>query len=280
MSVCAAAAVLLAQGTPERAPGVRLYVLDGGVLESDPARYELTSADVGITQLSIAAYLVVHPKGVLLWDTGAVTDGEWTPGPVPVVHRLTLDDTEERRVTIARTLRAQLASAGVAPADVTHLALSHHHWDHSANANAFASATWLVRPEEREAMWSATPGVARRSTYASLRDSRTTLLRLDEHDVFGDGTVVIKRAAGHTAGHQVLFVKLARTGPVLLSGDLYHYQAERTLNRYPTFEVDQTATRAARAIVDAFLLRTGADLWIQHDLTAHRQRRLAPEYYD
>src|SRR6185295_11013397 len=56
---------------------IRLYVFDGGTLESDPARYRLTKEDVGTTQLSVAAYLIVHPKGVLLWDTGAVPDENW-----------------------------------------------------------------------------------------------------------------------------------------------------------------------------------------------------------
>ena len=56
---------------------IKLYVFDGGVLESDPARYRLTKEDVGTTQLSVAAYLIVHPKGVLLWDTGAVPDESW-----------------------------------------------------------------------------------------------------------------------------------------------------------------------------------------------------------
>src|SRR5436190_22829714 len=82
--------------TPVTSP--RLYVFDGGVLESDPARYRLTKEDVGTTQLSIASYLIVHPRGVLLWDTGAVADDEWTPAGQPVVHRLTLDDGQSRQV--------------------------------------------------------------------------------------------------------------------------------------------------------------------------------------
>ena len=92
-------------------PPLRLYVFDGGVLESDPARYRLTKEDVSATQLSIASFLVVHPRGVLLWDTGAVPDGEWTPTGMPVVHRLTLPDGQPRQVTLrarwARNSRPQ-----------------------------------------------------------------------------------------------------------------------------------------------------------------------------
>jgi len=262
------------------APPLRLYVLDGGVLESDPARYQLTAQDVGMTQLSVAAYLVVHPKGVLLWDTGAVSDADWTPSGRPAEQRLVLGDGQERRVTIERSLTSQLSAAGFAPGAVTHLALSHYHWDHTGNANMFAHATWLARPADREAMFAPTPGTSRPATYAALRNSRTTVIRGDEYDVFGDGTVILKSAPGHTEGHQVLLVKLPRTGPVLLSGDLYHYRAERALGRLPTFEINPDQTRAARQRIDAFLTRTGARLWIQHELSAHRQLRKAPEYYD
>ena len=98
--------------------------------------------------------------------------------------------------------------------------------------------------------------------------------------MFGDGTVIIKHAPGHTQGHQVLYVKLANTGGVVLSGDLYHYTQERTLERLPTFEFSEEQTRASRASVEEFLSRTGATLWIQHDLTAHRALKKAPEFYD
>ena len=262
-------------------PPIKLYVFDGGTLESDPARYRLTKEDVGTTDLSIAAYLVVHPKGVLMWDAGAVPDGDWTPTGEPVPQRLDLPDGRERRVTIREPLGAQLTASGYAPADVTHFALSHHHWDHTANANAFAGASWLVRQVERDAMFVDKPvGAVRPATYASLRERPAVIVSEDEHDVFGDGTVILKQAPGHTPGHQVLYVKLAQTGGVLLSGDLYHYPQERTLGRLPTFEFNEEQTRVARQAVEAFMTRTGAQLWIQHDLPAHAKLKKAPEYYE
>ena len=266
---------------PEPRGGLRLYVLDGGTLESDPGRYRLNKDEVTVTQLSIAAYLIVHPKGVLLWDTGAIPDGDWTVTGDPVQQRLTLPDARERHVTLRTTLRGQLAGIGYTPKEVTHLALSHLHWDHTANANAFAGATWLVRQVERDAMFADKPvGAVRPATYASLRKSRTVIVKSDEHDVFGDGTVILKLAAGHTPGHQVLYVKLAQTGGVVLSGDLYHYPQERTLGRLPIAEFNQEQTRSARQAVEAFLSRTGAQLWIQHDFAADAKLKKAPAYYD
>ena len=124
------------------------------------------------------------------------------------------------------------------------------------------------------------PGVTQPSSYAALRKSKTLILRKDEHDVFGDGTVVIKAAAGHTPGHQILYLKLAKTGAVVLSGDLYHYPEERALERGPTFEFNQEQTRATRVAIDAFLKRTEAQLWIQHDFTANTRLKKSPDYYE
>jgi glyoxylase-like metal-dependent hydrolase (beta-lactamase superfamily II) len=270
---------LEAQSRPASVP-IRLYVFDGGTLESDPARYQLTKEDVKVTQLSVAAYLIVHPKGLLMWDTEAVPDSEWTPTGSPIRQRLVLADGQERFVTITRPLAAQLLAAGHKPAEVTHLVLSHYHWDHTANASLFPRATWLVRQIEWDAMFSdKATGTSRPQTYAALKNSKTTIITADEHDVFGDGTVILKAAPGHTPGHQVLYVNLPETGPVVLSGDLYHYPAERTMGKYPTFEFNQEQTRVSRAAVETFLTRKKARLWIQHDFTAHAALKKAPEYY-
>jgi N-acyl homoserine lactone hydrolase len=260
---------------------VRLYAFDGGTLESDPARYHLTKEDVGVTQLSVTAFLIVHPKGTLMWDTGAIADNVWTPGGRPIRRRLVLSDSTERFVTLTKQLIPQMRAIGYPPELVNYLALSHYHWDHTANANAFVGSTWLVRKEERDLMLPEKPlTVASPSTFADLKKAKTTLITTDDYDVFGDGTVVIKKAPGHTIGHQVLYVKLAKTGGVLLSGDLYHYTAERTLKRFPTFEVDEGKSRKSRAAIDAFLEKSGAKLWIQHDFQGMAKVKKAPQFYE
>ena len=267
---------------PPRPPqSVRLYVLDGGTLESDPARYQLTKEEVSATPLSVTAFLIVHPRGTLMWDTGAIADDSWTPAGRPVRRRLVLSNSQERLVTLRTTMKAQLAAIGYTPQDITYLSLSHFHWDHTANANQFVKSTWLARQVERDAMLpDKAPDPPQPSNFADLKNGKTVLIATDDHDVFGDGTVVLKLAKGHTPGHQVLYVKLAKTGAVVLSGDLYHYPEERTLNRLPTFEFNVDQTRESRTALDAFLKKTGARLWIQHDLTAMAKTRKAPAYYE
>jgi len=261
---------------------VKLYVLDGGTLHvTDPSRFQLKKDEVAELNLSVGCYLVTHPRGVLLWDTCAIPDSEWTYTGSPVKHHLVLPDKQERDFTLVKPLTMQLADAGQSRATITHLALSHYHYDHTANANLFPKAAWLVTDVEREAMFAVPPrGSTRPSTYEGLRSGGIIQITGDDHDVFGDGTVVIKAARGHTEGHQVLYVKLAKTGGVVLAGDLYHYPEERTLDRVPIFEVDAQQTRAARKSLDRFLNETKAQLWIQHDFNAHAKLKKAPEYYD
>ena len=266
---------------PKPPQAVRLYILDGGTLESDPARYRLTKEEVSAPQLSVVAALIVHPKGTLMWDTGAIADDSWAPAGRPVQRRLVLNNSQERRVTLRTTMKAQLAAIGYTPDAITYLALSHYHWDHTANANQFVKSTWLARKIERDAMLPETaPEPPQPSTFADLKNGKTVVIQEDDHDVFGDGTVVLKLAKGHTPGHQVLYVKLAKTGGVLLSGDLYHYPEERTLNRLPTFEFNVDQTRESRAAIEAFLKKTGAQLWIQHDFTAMAKIKKAPAFYE
>ena len=267
-------------GQSDRSRDIRLYVLDGGVLDSDPGGYQLASDEVQTSQLSIAAYLVVHPEGVLLWDSLGIADEERIENGEGKIQTIVRPDGQERSVRLGRSLTDQLADSGYRPGDVTHLAFSHLHWDHTANANMFDSASWLVHPAERTFMFEGESGSARPALYAELEDSQTVLIHSDEHDVFGDGSVVLKAAPGHSPGHQVLLVDLESTGPVVLSGDLYHYPEERTLSRLPVAEMDQAQTALSRLQVEQLLQRTGAQLWIGHDLIEHQKLRKAPEYYE
>jgi N-acyl homoserine lactone hydrolase len=254
-------------------PSLRLYVFDCGSLNiPDTSPYQLTKAELATTYMALPCFLIAHPKGTLAWDVGAVPDSAFKPGGGPGTLRY---------ATAPKTLTAQLAEVGYAPADITYLAVSHFHWDHIGNANLFAGATWLVQKPEREIMFAEPPSPRTEpANYAALAKSKTVFIPNADHDVFGDGTVVIKSTPGHSPGHSVLFLRLAKTGPVLLSGDLFHYPEERTLNRVPTTEFNVEQTIASRAAVEAFLKQTGAALWIQHDFTANAKLKKAPAFYE
>jgi len=275
-----------AQSAPAAKPKpprtVRLYVFDCGLLHNaDMGRFNLKKEDVTTTDMSMACFLVAHPKGNLIWDTGAIPDDSWKPTGNMISQHVTLPDGSSRDADVDKTLRGQLAEIGYSPADINFLALSHYHYDHTGNANEFASATWLVPQLEHDAMFGGKAyGSLQPSTFSALKNSKTVILKEKEYDVFGDGSVVIKSAPGHTQGHQVLYVKLAKTGGVVLSGDLYHYPAEKTLDRVPNFDFSGEQTRASRKAVEAFLKEKNAQLWIQHDFVGNAKLKKSPQFYE
>jgi len=260
---------------------LRLYVFDCGVLNISKAgveRYHVTTAEVGETRMPVPCFLIAHPKGTLMWDVGVIPD-RLVEAQAQRGARSTINPTAAAVVT--RTLESQLAQIGYTPADITYVAISHAHRDHTANLDEFASSTWLARPAERDFMWKENNERVDPSFYTKLRDSRSIALEADEFDVFGDGQVVMKSAPGHTPGHQVLVLRLPKTGRLMLGGDLYHYPPERTLHRAPPdneFDVRQSA--ASRAAIEEYLKKTKTTLWIEHDFGANAKLKKAPAYYE
>ena len=173
----------------ETSASLRLYIFDCGHLRiADPGRFSLTMDEVSTLELSVPCYLIEHPDGTLLWDAG-LSDSLAEGSPHTQANGTV--------TTVTATLRAQLEELGYQPADITYLALSHLHYDHAGNANDFVASTWLVQRPEHEAAFGDAQGFFDRALYAELENSETMLLDGD-HDVFGDGTVVIKSAPGHT----------------------------------------------------------------------------------
>lgn len=267
-----ARSLVAAQAVPQ---ALRLYVFDCGYLINlSPETYNLTRQDVPDPTMSVACFLVVHPQGALLFDTGL---GDKLVGRPPYLTRRGPAMSQ----VVLKTLSGQLAEIGFTPDKVRYLVLSHMHFDHVGNANDFAgpATTWLVQKVERDAMFGADVAPAAiNPDYAALRAAKTELLSGDR-DVFGDGTVVVKSTPGHTVGHQVLYVKLPKTGSVVLSGDLYHYPGERTLNRMPDRE-KTAGTPESRAKIETLVRDTGAQLWIGHDIQTFAKLKKSPEYYE
>jgi glyoxylase-like metal-dependent hydrolase (beta-lactamase superfamily II) len=230
--------------------------------------------------LRLYVFLIVHPKGTLMWDVGAIPDKSWKPTGAPVRLHFTLPDLSERDVTVTKSLKEQLTEVGYSPSRVNYLALSHYHWDHIANANDFAGATWIVRKAEHDIMFSTNPERTIPANYSKLAKSKTVIIDKEDYDVFGDGKVVLKFTPGHTPGHQVLILDLPKTGKVVLGGDLYHYPEERTLNRVPPRDFNPKLTADSRAALEDFLKKSGAALWIQHDIVGNAKLKKAPAYYE
>lgn len=242
----------------------RLYVIDCGTLTSSrPEEFNLTRDEVADSNMSVTCFLVIHPQGILLFDTGLSDRLVGRP-----LYENYLFGYGQIKFN---TLRGQLADIGVAPEDITYLALSHSHFDHMGNTDDYAGSIWLTQKAETDL-------VLRKSPDSPLAHARRQVIDGD-HDVFGDGTVVLKSTPGHTSGHQSLYVKLAKTGGVVLSGDLYHYPEERALHRMPPEEL-KSATPASRALIDQFLIDKQAQLWIGHSMAFFKEAVKSPGWYE
>ena len=272
-AVVFAAAALAADVHPKVPKDVRLYIFDCGTIKGlDPALFNFKREEIKSPDFVVPCFLIVDPRGTLMWDVGVIPDEMFKDDGKPVTQGVS---------TATRTLKSQLAELGYKPEDITYLAHSHYHGDHIANSNEFADSTWLVRPIERDAMFAEKPPqLVDPKTYNKLRNSQTVLITKDEYDVFGDGKVIIKFAPGHTPGHQVLILHLKHTGNVMLAGDLYHYPEERGSGRVPTFEYNKEQSLASRAMIEDYCKETHTQLWIEHDYLGNQKLKKSPKFYD
>ena len=209
--------------------------------------------------LSNSCYLIKHASGWLLWETGFTQEiaGVANGYPTPVIHW---------RWTAPKNLIGQLAEIGVAPQDITHLGFTHAHPDHIGNGSLFPTSTLFIQKAEWEFYLGPKgkpPGPP--ANFARLRNNPTVQLEGD-HDVFGDGTVMILATPGHTPGHQSLLVKLPKTGAVVLSGDAAHFKDNYDNRRAPVQNFNRDQTLASMNKLSQVVAAHKAQLWINHDV--------------
>ncbi|MFU8816231.1 MAG: N-acyl homoserine lactonase family protein [Pseudomonadales bacterium] len=274
-AMAAAMAAAAEQPAADSAASIRLYVFDCGTLSlEDVSAFGIGNDETPVRQLFVPCYLLEHRDADrvrrLLFDAGLPAgiagQGPVSPEPGLVMH-------------YARSLQDQLAELNLAPADIDYLAFSHLHFDHVGSANLFTEAVHLIQHEEYQAGFIAGHSeFYEQDLFAALADSPRQVLHGD-HDVFGDDSVRLVSAPGHTPGHQVLLVRLQDPGPVVLSGDLYHFRESRRLRRVPLFNSDAQQTLASMDKVEALLQAENATLWIQHDQALADTLNKAPAYY-
>jgi glyoxylase-like metal-dependent hydrolase (beta-lactamase superfamily II) len=264
LCLLATAVTLLAAEKPKPPNSPRMYVFNCGLITAmSVTTYGFKEGEVPNRDFIVTCYLIVHPKGTLMWDVGYIPDDQLKP------------DAPNK------PLKVQLADLGYTPADINYVAMSHYHADHTGNANDFASATWIVQRAEHDTMFmEPAPRILAPATFSALKNSKMKILNNEDYDVFGDGKVVIKTAPGHTPGHQVLFLKFRKDGNIILAGDLYHFPEEQTLNRFPTFEFNIPQSASSRAAIDEFLKRSNAQMWISHDLATYNKAKKSPQFYE
>jgi glyoxylase-like metal-dependent hydrolase (beta-lactamase superfamily II) len=239
----------------------RMYVLECGESKTNDVSANWSpGVDVGVArEFSDNCYLIVHGERLFLWDTGMSDSIAAKPEGVSAAGGLLT-------LWVRKTLASQLEALGVPAAAVTDIALSHFHADHAGNANLFTSARLYIQQPEYDAAFGADAAKFgfNPALYGKLKDS--PIVKLDgDHDVFGDGSVMILSTPGHTPGHQCLLVRLPDRGPVVLSGDMVHFQDNWIHRRIPSRNFDKAQTAHSMEKVAALLAKENAELWINHD---------------
>ena len=256
---------------------MRLYALTCGHFEIRK-RLFIADTDDGETrlQIPIPAFLLIHPQGNVLFDTG--------------LHAAGIADPWERWGGLNKALAPllhpedhilqQLATIDVTPRDIRYVVNSHLHHDHSGGNEAFASATFLVQRAELEAI--RTPQVAKAVGYLPADCAMDVPFEVidGEHDIFGDGTLVLTPTAGHTPGHQSLRVTLASGQQIVLAGDACYLRETLAHMRLPKVVWDTQQALQSLARLQRLAQQPGTMFVPGHDPVAWADIRHAPAYYE
>ncbi len=230
------------------AQDVSLTRLDCGNGSNDPRRFSDTFAFTETTKpFTFSCYVVRHGADVMVWDTG------YLPGSVPNATNKPLADL--------------LQQISVKPEDVKFVGISHFHADHTGQLAALKNATLLIGKGDWDGITANPPmGGANVKGFGEwIAEKRKVEPLTGDKDVFGDGSVMILRAPGHTPGHSLLLVRLKEMGPVLLSGDAVHFRENYLMEGVPSFNVDRAQTIASIQRMKQIEKNLNATVIIQHD---------------
>jgi glyoxylase-like metal-dependent hydrolase (beta-lactamase superfamily II) len=236
---------------------LRVYALYCGSLEFDRSLFFPAQAPGTRFVAPVSSYLVVHPKGKLVFDTGISCDALADPAA-----RL------GKRVASLFAIRSgagedvvsQLAALGIRPDDIRYVVNSHFHFDHCGCNASFPRAQFLVQRAEL--------AIARAegNRYnAKDWDHPLEYREVDgEHDVFGDGSVLLLPTPGHTAGHQSLWIRAGERQFVLTADACYTREhLERTV--LPSNTYDAAQMTLSLTMLRGLRERKGVELLYGHD---------------
>ena len=260
--------------------GPQLYVFTSGSLGGFPKAALQIGGQGNIDWAPVSFYVIKHPKGNVIFDTGnndkTITDPEgwWGPLAKGFGLKMTKDDA----------IPAQLEKIGLKTSDIKYVVVGHLHLDHGGNVGQFKNSTLIAQDDEFKAAWWPDVGYSLYyipGDFADTKNMKTVRLNGDL-DLFGDGSVRIFRGRGHTQGSQFMVVKLAKTGPAILTSDCVYLTESLDKNILPPIPGTYDPSSAYQTYGHIRLIRDteNAKLFIGHDPELFKAAKKAPEFYD
>jgi glyoxylase-like metal-dependent hydrolase (beta-lactamase superfamily II) len=267
---------------------MKLYIFTSQPL--DIAKSALSSAATGDEKIVIpvAFFLIKHPKGNILFDTGdndkVITDQTYW-GPMAAML--------DKGVSADLAIDVQLGKIGMKPSDINYVILGHMHLDHAGNVGKFPSATIVVQRDEiANAFWPpkayAGPYISgdfemlRAPTGSGSTGRQPTIELNGDLDLFGDGSVFVHRAAGHTPGSQLAVVRLPKTGTVILTSDACYLPENLAKDILPSIGLtyDPTEMLNGYAYIKRIRDTEKGDVLMAHDAEGFKAHKHSPEFYE
>jgi glyoxylase-like metal-dependent hydrolase (beta-lactamase superfamily II) len=211
-----------AGGLPPASPPLEMSIsaIPTGAMESRAAFAFRGGTFNDIRQFSMTALLVRHPRGDLLIDTGFGKNVDAHVKMLPaVMQKLT---TYTKGVPAAE----QLAANGISPGDLAGVVLTHAHWDHVGGLDEMDGVPVMVDRAEMTFIGEKTHNTELLNSFPNINykqydfEGGPYLGFPRSHDVWGDGSIVIVPAPGHTPGSVVVFIALPSGARYALLGDL------------------------------------------------------------
>lgn len=239
---------------------MELIPLEIGRIE---AALRVITGDDGTVTLPIPSWLITHPDGLVLFDTGMHVELQTDLSRIGRSAKAFQPDFKP-----GEELTARLEARGVRPSDISHMVFSHLHFDHAGGTPEIPDARIVIQRAEWEAGHDSEAieaGVYNPDDYDHGHDVEAVD---GPHDVFGDGRLVCIPTPGHTAGHQSLRVELD-SGPVVLTGDCVYFEEMLDDMLVPRFGHD--TDRQKESMVELARLRDdGCRLIYGHDVEQFR----------
>ena len=237
---------------------LKVFALTCGHLTGDLGH--LMEGGEGRVRVPIPAYLIEHPKGTAVFDTGMHPDCQHDPA-ARVGPRMT--GLFEFDYHPGEEISTRLEALDRDPVKIDLVINSHFHFDHVGGNALIPNATMLVQRREWDAGMD--PEMSAKRGFNPRDFDLGHKLRLvdGEHDVFGDGSVVCLPTHGHTPGHQSLKLRLMGGDVVLAADSCYFCQTLRE-RRLPRYVYDREAMLASLDRLAA-LEQGGARIFFGHD---------------